>query len=188
MTASCVVMTLTPFLSLDVLEFFDHFEEETVCHLQQRDLPCDINDVQSKIYDKQDDMLKIHERLIEGDVLLLVADVRWGGLNHHVQHFVERLNPFPNSASEKHPLLKNKVAGVVVVGDSPFSVAGQLMAALNASGFAFPCCGYVAWSMPRLAPKEAVRQAYDKSQAVKTDISLVASDLIRFSNMLKGVA
>jgi len=149
--------------------------------------PCDRNDVEHKLYDKDDEMPKIHERLIEGDVLIIAADSRWGGLNNFVQRFLERMNPFPAQVALDKPALHNKVACLAVVGDSPMPVVGQLMTALNASGFAFPCYGYVAWNIPRMASKESVKAAFEKSTAVHNDVSLVAADLVRFAKLLKGV-
>ena len=149
--------------------------------------PCDRNDGQKEIHDTSDELVKIQERILDGDILLLVADSRWGGLNHHVQRFIERMNSLANRAASGRPLLKNKVAGIVVVGDSPLPTAGQLMMSLNAFGFAFPQYAYVAWSIPRLATHEACQQAFKQAQAVHSDAKLVGSDLIRFAKLLKGI-
>lgn len=148
--------------------------------------PCDRNDIESDIYRADDQMLTVYDQMLSADALLVATDVRWGGFNHYVQRFLERLNPFVNQAAAGKPVLKKKVAGVIVAGDGAVSLAGTAMAALNAVGYAFPRYGYVAWHIPRTAPGEQVKVAFERSKAVHEDLRLLAGDLMDTAKRFRG--
>lgn len=148
--------------------------------------PCDRNDIESDIYRPDDQMSTLYDQMLAADMLLLATDVRWSGLNHFVQRFTERLNPFVNQAAAGKPVLKKKVAGLIVVGDGSVAAAGLLMSTLNAVGYAFPRYAYAAWHIPRGVSAEQTKSAYEKSRAVHEDLRLLAEDLMDYSKSLRG--
>lgn len=147
---------------------------------------CDRNDIESDIYRPDDSMVTLYDQMIAADMLLLATDVRWSGLNHYTQRFFERLDPFANQASIGKPVLKKKVAGVVIVGDGAVEGAGRAMTTLNAIGYAFPRHGYAAWHVPRITKAEQVKAAFQKSTAVHEDLRLLAEDLMDYAKTLRG--
>lgn len=147
---------------------------------------CDRNDIESDIYRPDDQMGTLYEQMIAADILLIATDVRWSGLNHYTQRFLERLDPFVNQAAVGKPVLRKKVAGVIIVGDGGVQLAGSLMSTLNAVGYAFPRYAFTAWHIPRGTSAEQVRSAYEKSKAVHDDLQLMAEDLMDYAKTLRG--
>lgn len=147
---------------------------------------CDRNDIESSLYRPEDAMIRVYEKIRECDILLVTADARWGGLNHLVQRFLERMTPFANASAAGRNTNPDKLAGIITTGDGSLNVAGQLMAALNAFGFSFPRYAFVAWHVPRLSSRESVQQAYEQSQAVHKDAELLAASLAKYASLLKG--
>lgn len=148
--------------------------------------PCDRNDIESDIFQPNDGMGVLYEQLIATDILILATDVRWGGLNHYTQRFIERLNPFVNQAAAGKPLIKDKLAGLLIVGDGALSVTGQLMMALNAVGFIFPRYGYSAWHVPRSASADATKAAFEKSTSVHHNTQLLVADCVSAVKGMRG--
>ena len=148
--------------------------------------PCDRNDIESDIYRPDDQMAELYEQMLAADALLVATDVRWSGLNHLTQRFLERLDPFVNQAAAGKPLLKKKVAGLIIAGDGGVAVAGQMMSTLNAVGYAFPRYAYAAWHIPRGATSAQVKGAYEKSSAVHEDLRLLADDIMDYARCIKG--
>lgn len=148
--------------------------------------PCDRNDIESDIYRADDGMLGLYDQIRQCDIFVLATDVRWAGLNHLTQRFLERLNPFVNMAAVGKPMLKKKTAGVVIAGDGSQALAGKVMATLNAVGFSFPRFAYAAWHIPRMASAETTQAAYQKSKEVHEDLRLLAEDLMDYAKLLRG--
>lgn len=148
--------------------------------------PCDRNDIESDIYRPDDQMGTLYEQMLAADALLVATDVRWSGLNHYTQRFFERLDPFVNQAAAGKPILRKKVAGLVIAGDGGVALAGSMMSTLNAVGYAFPRYAYAAWHIPRGASAAQVKSAYDKSKAVHEDLRLLAHDLMGYAKSLRG--
>jgi hypothetical protein len=148
--------------------------------------PCDRNDIESDIYRADDGMLSLYDQIRSSDIMVLATDVRWSGLNHYTQRFLERLNPFVNLAAAGKPALTKKVAGVVVAGDGALALTGPLMSTLSAVGFSFPRYAYAAWHTPRSVSNETAKAAYLKANAVHEDLSLLGQDLVTFAKLLKG--
>ena len=148
--------------------------------------PCDRNDVESDIYRPDDAMVELSEQLIACDLLVLATDVRWGAANHYAQRFIERLNPFVNQAAMKKPVLKDKVASLLVAGDGGLAVTGQLMMALSAVGFIFPRYAFTAFHVPRGASADSTRAALEKSTSVHTNIQLMVDDCVSAIKGMRG--
>lgn len=148
--------------------------------------PCDRNDIESEIYMPNDKMLTMYEQLIEADALIFATDVRWCGVNHYAQRFIERLNPFVNQAAAGKPVLSKKVAGIITVGDGSIEVAGRLMASLNAVGYSFPRYAYAAWHLSRNANPENAKTAFEKSRSFNEDLELMAQDVMKAVKLLAG--
>jgi multimeric flavodoxin WrbA len=148
--------------------------------------PCDRNDIESDIYRPDDQMQTIYDQMIAADMLLVATDVRWSGINHYTQRFFERLNPFVNQAAAGKPLLKKKVAGVIVVGDGAVAVAGIAMSVLNAVGYSLSQYGYAAWHVPRSVSADQAKAAYERSKAVHDDVRLLSEGMLDYTTRLRG--
>lgn len=149
-------------------------------------MPCDRNDIESDIYRPDDGMIPLYEKMQEADMLVLAVDARWGGVNHYMQKFLERLNPFVNEAAHGRELLVNKVGGVIIVGEGASGVAGKVLATLNAVGYALPRYALTPWHIPHAATREQVKSAFDKSKAVHDDLELMVESMVKLTKHLRG--
>lgn len=148
--------------------------------------PCDRNDIESDIYDPRDGMLPVYEKMQVADVLVLATDVRWCGVNHYTQRFIERLDALVNQRSLGEPVIRNKVAGLVVVGEGSMEAAGRLMSALNAVGYSFPSAAYTAWDLHRNVTGEAAQKEFLTDEVVHNDTRLMAEELMKLARAVQG--
>lgn len=148
--------------------------------------PCDRNSIESDIYAPNDQMMVLYDQMREADMMVIATDIRWGGLNHVTQRFLERLNPFVNMAAVGKPMLKKKVGGVLTAGVGAEGLAANLLLALNSVGFALPKTAFTSWHVPRTATPDLAKSAYEKSKQVHDSLELMATSLVDYSKLLRG--
>ncbi|MGE3527550.1 MAG: Rieske 2Fe-2S domain-containing protein, partial [Gemmatimonadales bacterium] len=107
--------------------------------------PCSITQM-----DPKDQMDQVYEALVHwGDVILVGTPIRWGAASALYYRMVERMNCVQNQVTiANRVLLKNKVAGFIIVGgqDNVQAVAGQLLGFFAEVGCLFPQFPYIAHS------------------------------------------
>lgn len=98
--------------------------------------------------DKDDEMKKIYEGILNADVVIFSTPIYWGNHSQLMQLIVERLNSLENANSvHGQVVVKNKVGGLMILGheDGYQHVAGGLMSFLTEMGLIFPPQAYAAW-------------------------------------------
>jgi multimeric flavodoxin WrbA len=98
--------------------------------------------------DSADEMKKIYDGILGADVVIFSTPVYWGNHSQLMQLIIERLNSLENENSvHKHVIIKNKVAGVMVLGheDGYQHVVGGILNFLTALGMILPPHAYAAW-------------------------------------------
>lgn len=107
--------------------------------------PCSITQM-----DSADQMEQVYEAVVHwGDVILVSTPIRWGSAGSLYYKMVERMNCVQNQVTiANRVLLKNKVAGFIIVGgqDNVQAVAGQMMGFFGEIGCQFPQFPYIAHS------------------------------------------
>jgi len=100
--------------------------------------------------DPKDEMDQVYEALVHwADAIIVATPIRWGAPSALYFKMVERLNCVQvDVASKEHQLIKNKVAGFIIVGgqDNIQGVAGSMLSFFAELGFFFPQFPYVAHS------------------------------------------
>lgn len=74
----------------------------------------------ASINNKSDEMYKVANKIYESDIIIFFGSIRWGKMNAIYANLMERLTWIENRYSSlKEPnLLKNKMAGIVAVGQN----------------------------------------------------------------------
>jgi multimeric flavodoxin WrbA len=105
--------------------------------------------VYTKVY--SDDWSKIYEKIMAADIVVFATPVWWGIQSSLIQRVTERLDEIHDEIIETgKSKLTNKVAGIIVTGDSDVAehIIGNLANFFSALGFTFPPFGTltVLWS------------------------------------------
>jgi multimeric flavodoxin WrbA len=103
-----------------------------------------------------DDWPAIFEKILNADIVIFATPVWWGGQSSLVQRVIERLDEIHDEIMDTgKSRLTNKVAGIVVSGDSDGSqhIIGNLANFFAALGFTFPPFGSLTVLWPGLAKK-----------------------------------
>jgi len=107
--------------------------------------PCSITQM-----DPTDEMDRIYEAFVHwADAVIITTPIRWGTASSLYFKMVERLNCVQvDIASHEELLIRNKVAGFIIVGgqDNIQAVAGQMLGFFAEVGFVFPQFPYIAHS------------------------------------------
>ena len=107
--------------------------------------PCSITQM-----DPKDEMDQVYEALVHwADAVIVATPIRWGAASALYFKMVERLNCVQvDVASKEDQLIRNKVAGFIIVGgqDNIQAVAGQMLGFFAELGFIFPQFPYIAHS------------------------------------------
>jgi multimeric flavodoxin WrbA/nitrite reductase/ring-hydroxylating ferredoxin subunit len=107
--------------------------------------PCSISQM-----DENDGMNAVYEALVFwADVVLVATPIRWGAASSLYFRMAERLNTVQNQITLRNRvMLKNKVAGFIVIGgqDNIQAVAGQMLQFFSELGMQFPQFPYIAHS------------------------------------------
>lgn len=88
-----------------------------------------------------DQMLQVYEAIFKSDIVIFATPIRWGNYCALMQCLIERMNCIENMDSVFGvKILKNKVAGIVVIGheDGYQRSTGTLMSTLSFMGFHLP--------------------------------------------------
>jgi multimeric flavodoxin WrbA len=103
-----------------------------------------------------DDWPTIFEKILGADIVVFATPIWWGGQSSLVQRVIERLDEIHDEIMEgSKSRLTNKVAGIVVSGDSDGAqhIIGNLANFFAALGFTFPPFGSLTVLWPGLAKK-----------------------------------
>jgi multimeric flavodoxin WrbA/nitrite reductase/ring-hydroxylating ferredoxin subunit len=107
--------------------------------------PCSITQM-----DPKDEMDQVYEALVHwADAVIIATPIRWGAASSLYFKMAERLNCVQvDVASKEDQLIRNKVAGFIIVGgqDNIQAVAGSMLSFFAELGFFFPQFPYVAHS------------------------------------------
>ncbi len=107
--------------------------------------PCSISQM-----DPDDGMNSVYDSLVFwADVVLVATPIRWGAASSLYFKMAERLNTVQNQITIRdRVMLKNKVAGFIVIGgqDNIQAVAGQMMQFFSELGMQYPQFPYIAHS------------------------------------------
>jgi len=168
-------------------------------HLLSYDAECEIirladYDIKAGTYTNidSDDWPKILERILDSDIILFATPVWWGIQSSLTQRVIERLDELHDEIMETgKSRLSNKVAGIVVTGDSDGAehIIGNLTNFFIALGLTIPSFGTltVLWSgfakKGRKSKEEKVKYLEDNyiSTAKKA-----AQNLTFMANLLKN--
>lgn len=98
-----------------------------------------------------DDWPKIFEKILSTDIVVFATPIWWGIQSSLIQRVIERLDELHDELMETgKSRLTNKVAGIIVTGDSDGAehIIGNLANFFSALGFTFPPFGTltVLWS------------------------------------------
>jgi multimeric flavodoxin WrbA len=137
--------------------------EFLVKQLEKFETECEIvrlvdYNVKAGVYTKidADDWPMIYEKIILSDIIIFATPVWWGIHSSEIQKVIERLDEVHDEIMEndKSKLL-NKVAGIVVTGDSDGAehIIGNLTNFFIALGFTTPPFGTLTVLWPGLAKK-----------------------------------
>jgi multimeric flavodoxin WrbA len=109
------------------------------CDASRSVAPCAINDIDSKRYKPDDQLVALLDSIKSADIALFVVTTRAGGLNTVAQNLLERMDCAERRAKGR-VLFKHKLAGVVVASNQPvvWTVADRLVGTLNCMGFTIP--------------------------------------------------
>jgi multimeric flavodoxin WrbA len=132
-------------------------------HLEKFETECEIvrlvdYNVKAGVYTKMDtdDWPLIYQKILVSDIIIFATPVWWGIQSSEIQKVIERLDHVHDEIMDngKSKLL-NKVAGIVVTGDSDGAehVIGNLMNFFIALGFTTPPFGTLTVLWPGLAKK-----------------------------------
>jgi multimeric flavodoxin WrbA len=103
-----------------------------------------------------DDWPTIYEKIMAADIVIFATPVWWGIQSSLIQRVIERLDEIHDEIMETgKSKLTNKVAGIIVTGDSDGAehITGNLANFFSALGFTFPPFGTLTVLWPGLAKK-----------------------------------
>jgi multimeric flavodoxin WrbA len=134
-----------------------------VKHLEKFETECEIirlvdYNIKAGVYTKidVDDWPMIYEKILLSDIIIFATPVWWGIQSSEIQKVIERLDEVHDEIMKngKSKLL-NKVAGIVVTGDSDGAehIIGNLTNFFLALGFTTPPFGTLTVLWPGLAKK-----------------------------------
>ena len=107
--------------------------------------PCSITQM-----DPNDQLDQVYEALVHwSDAIIVATPIRWGAASSLYFKMAERLNCMQmDTARNEDLLLRNKVAGFIIVGgqDNIQAVAGSMLAFFGELGYFFPQFPYIAHS------------------------------------------
>jgi multimeric flavodoxin WrbA/nitrite reductase/ring-hydroxylating ferredoxin subunit len=107
--------------------------------------PCSITQM-----DSNDQLEQVYEALVHwSDAVIVATPIRWGAASSLYFKMVERMNCMQmDTARNEDLLLRNKVAGFIIVGgqDNIQAVAGSMLAFFGELGYFFPQFPYIAHS------------------------------------------
>lgn len=137
--------------------------------------------------DKKDEMKKIYDGILEADVVIFSTPIYWGNHSQLMQLIVERLNSLENAyATYKQDLIKNKVAGLMVVGheDGYQHVVGGLMNFLTCLGMIFPPHAYAAWVGESTTDPSADKKKITDIPELKKDFEDLVVNCVNFAKKI----
>ena len=124
--------------------------------------PCSISEM-----DKEDQMIKIYEKMILwADIVLIATPIRWGSASSLYYKMIQRLNCVQNQIITHNKfLIRDKIAAFIITGgqDNVQHVAGELMTFWSQLGFVFGKFPFVGWT--RGWYSEDTENNYDKMTA-----------------------
>ncbi len=134
--------------------------------------------------DKDDQMEKIYDGIINADVVIFSTPIYWGNHSQLMQLIVERLNSLENAYStHDQVIIKNKIAGIMVVGheDGYQHVVGGLMNFLTCLGVIFPPHAYAAWVDESTTDTSVDREKIEKELSIKEEFDDLVINCVDFA-------
>ena len=115
-------------------------------------------DIRPGVYTKvdSDDWPQIYEKIMVADIVIFATPVWWGIQSSLIQRVIERLDKIYDEIMETgKSRLTNKVAGIIITGDSDGAehIIGNLANFFSALGFTFPPFGTLTVLWPGLRKK-----------------------------------
>lgn len=138
-------------------------------------IPCDRNDPESEVFDPHDDIGLVHEKLTDIDALILIGELRDGGLDSSMQRFIERLQAFRN-VDEDNPL-RGKTAGAIVIGTATHPAA--LTGPLFTLGLGVPANAAFTWNLSPNISSEVAARHFKQDQQLHAHIEGLVSAVVR---------
>lgn len=141
--------------------------------------PCLITQI-----DPKDEMKKIYDGILDADVVIFSTPIYWGNHSQLMQLIIERLNSLENENSvHKHVIIKNKVAGVMVLGheDGYQHVVGGIMNFLTCLGMTLPPHAYAAWVGESNENTRADRNRLETDKLIQEKFIDLAKNTVDFS-------
>jgi multimeric flavodoxin WrbA len=139
-----------------------------------------------------DDWPAIFEKILEADIVIFATPVWWGSQSSLIQRVIERLDEIHDEIMNTgRSRLTNKVAGIVVSGDSDGAqhIIGNLANYFTALGLTFPPFGSLTVLWPGFAkksnksPKEIMKYLED---TYTSTAKKAAQNLTFIANMIKN--
>lgn len=138
--------------------------------------PCSISQM-----DADDGMNTVYDSLVFwADVVLVATPIRWGAASSLYFKMAERLNTVQNQITLRdRVMLKNKVAGFIVIGgqDNIQAVAGQMLQFFSELGMQFPQFPYIAHSRGWTAEDMECNVEFVKHSATLHDAPVTSQGL-----------
>lgn len=138
--------------------------------------PCSISQM-----DADDGMNTVYDSLVFwADVVLVATPIRWGAASSLYFKMAERLNTVQNQITiGDRVMLKNKVAGFIVIGgqDNIQAVAGQMLQFFSELGMQFPQFPYIAHSRGWTAEDMECNVEFVKHSATLHDAPVTSQGL-----------
>jgi multimeric flavodoxin WrbA len=139
-----------------------------------------------------DDWPAIFEKILEAEIVIFATPVWWGSQSSLIQRVIERLDEIHDEIMNSgRSRLTNKVAGIVVSGDSDGAqhIIGNLANYFTALGLTFPPFGSLTVLWPGFAkksnksPKEIMKYLED---TYTSTAKKAAQNLTFIANMIKN--
>jgi multimeric flavodoxin WrbA len=168
-------------------------------HLKSNDTECEIirladYNIKPGVFTSidSDDWPAIFEKILEADIVIFATPVWWGSQSSLIQRVIERLDEIHDEIMNTgRSRLTNKVAGIVVSGDSDGAqhIIGNLANYFAALGLTFPPFGSLTVLWPGFAkksnksPKEIMKYLED---TYTSTAKKAAQNLTFIANMIKN--
>ena len=166
---------------------FKHCEGYYSKNAKACNFPCSISEM-----DKEDQMLKIYEKVILwSDVVIVSTPIRWGNASSLYYQIVQRMNCVQNqSVTHNQYLIRDKAAAFIITGgqDNIQHVAGEMLSFWSQLGFVFGKFPFVGWSRGWYA--EDMENNYDgmmsaNESPMKRDIMRTVLGAVEMAKLVK---
>jgi multimeric flavodoxin WrbA len=150
-------------------------------------------DIRPGVYTEvdSDDWPTIYKKIMVADIIVFATPVWWGIQSSLIQRVIERLDQIHDEIMETgKSKLTNKVAGIIVTGDSDGAehIIGNLANFFSALGFTFPPFGTLTVLWPGLAKKsdkskEEIQKYFEDNYT--STAKKAAQNLVFMADLLK---